>query len=123
MKLARYASRADWVLRGSNQAKAAVRSARHPAPTMLFGHRSNDVRWYPPGTTTPRVAQPAETRHPDSKRVTVQEAGVLQSFPAYYPWQGTLSKQYLQAGNAVPPGLALHALAAAAGVDVREVAA
>lgn len=113
----------NWVLRASNQAKAAVRPVSHPAPTMLFGHCSNDVRWYPEGTTTPREPQPAGTRHPDSQRVTVVEAGVLQSFPADHPWQGNQSKQFLQAGNAVPPGMALHALAAAAGIERRERAA
>lgn len=47
-----------------------------------------------------------------SVRVTVQEAGVLQSFPADYPWRGTKSKQYQQVGNAVPPRLALVVLSA-----------
>jgi DNA (cytosine-5)-methyltransferase 1 len=60
---------------------------------------------------------------PDSVRVTVAEAGVLQSFPADHPWQGAKGKQYLQAGNAIPVGMALHALAEAAGIKAEERAA
>lgn len=122
-KLDRYITRADWVLRGSNQAKAAIRPMDHPASTMLFGHCSNDVRWYRAGTTTRGVPEPAGERHPDPQRVSVDEAGILQSFPAGYAWQGGQSKQFLQAGNAVPPGLAIHGLASAARISAEERAA
>lgn len=121
-KLARWTTREDWIFRASNAAHAAVRRMDAPAPTVMFGAASNDVRWYPPDSTKRGVPEFAPTRHPESERVTVQEAGLLQSFPLDYPWQGKQGKQYLQCGNAVPPGLASHALGAAA-VRRQEVAA
>lgn len=94
--------------RASNQAHSAIRHISEPAPTLLFGHASNDVRWYPQDGVDVGRAIAAADRHPQSSRVTVQEAGVLQSFPIAYPWQGKVSQQYLQVGNAVPPLLAAH---------------
>ena len=43
---------------------------------------------------------------PSTVRVSVEEAGVLQTFRRDYPWRGTLTAQYRQVGDTVPPRLA-----------------
>lgn len=42
----------------------------------------------------------------ESRRVSVIEAGILQSFASWHPWSGTKTEQYQQIGNAIPPLLA-----------------
>jgi DNA (cytosine-5)-methyltransferase 1 len=42
------------------------------------------------------------------RRITVEEAAALQSFPIGMSWFGTVSARYRQIGNAVPPVLARH---------------
>jgi len=43
---------------------------------------------------------------PTSRRVTVEEAAALMTFPATYHWMGTQTQVFQQIGNAVPPKLA-----------------
>ncbi|GCB50843.1 glucoamylase [Streptomyces sp. NL15-2K] len=74
---------------------------------MFFGHRANECTWVSEPAHDPDGNVPA----PDPIRITAQEAGVLQSFPAEYPWQGNKGQQFSQIGNAVPPRLAAHLLA------------
>lgn len=69
-----------------------------------------------PGATANRHNGSTKSRN-DGVRVSIAEAGILQSFPADYPWTGTKTKQFLQAGNAIPPLLGYHALTAV--VEVR----
>lgn len=42
------------------------------------------------------------------RRITVEEAAAIQTFPSDVPWQGRQSAKYRQIGNAVPPRLAFH---------------
>jgi DNA (cytosine-5)-methyltransferase 1 len=132
-------------LRMGNQEKSAIRSVEEPAPTVLFGARSNKVEWFydrpattvvgsfkpeiisPPGYRTDVSRQNAEggvrvTVAEGGVRVTVAEGGVLQSFPPDYPWQGSRTKQYQQVGNAVPPQLAAHVLSTVLDVTLRSAA-
>ena len=56
-----------------------------------------------------------ERQGSDSIRVSVQEALILQSFPADYPLQGSRTRQFQQVGNAVPPLVAQAVLSVVVG--------
>ncbi|MEU3616833.1 DNA cytosine methyltransferase [Streptomyces sp. NPDC006872] len=99
------AHRWSWSLRSNNQTNATIRRSDEPAGTLFFGHRASECTW---------VAEPAVEAAgsaPEPIKITAQEAGVLQSFPADYPWQGNKGQMFSQIGNAVPPRLAAHLLA------------
>jgi DNA (cytosine-5)-methyltransferase 1 len=86
-----------------------------PSPTIVGSFRPDVVA--KPGYR--KAGDPPRQKTPGSVRVTVQEAGALQSFPFWFPWQGGSGKQYLQAGNAVPPLMALAVVREAAGLGER----
>lgn len=124
----------SWALRIDTQAKATKpRPVTEPAPTLMFGHRANLVAWVTerPATTIqgdarvfpPHAGSKGEHQSTDSVRITPAEAATLQSFPAGYPFQGSKTQQFRQIGDAVPPGLAAHVLAEAAGIAAAELAA
>ncbi|MGW4571362.1 DNA cytosine methyltransferase [Streptomyces tendae] len=87
----------SWMLRVGNRPSATRRRLDQPAPTLLFAKALNDVSWID------------ADGHP-VRRLTVQEAAVLQGFPANYPWAGSRTKQFEQIGNAVPAPLAAAVL-------------
>ncbi|MGY3678335.1 DNA cytosine methyltransferase [Streptomyces sp. TE33382] len=111
------APRWSWSLRSNNQANATIRSIQEPAGTLFFGHRANECTW----VAEPASTQPGDTAAPTAPepiRITAQEAGILQTFPADYPWAGNKGQAFSQIGNAVPPLLAAHILAPHLGVSL-----
>lgn len=53
----------------------------------------------------------ADAHETEMDRLTIEEAGVFQTFPYRYPWSG--NDQAQQIGNAVPPRFGVHVLSAA----------
>jgi DNA (cytosine-5)-methyltransferase 1 len=111
------AHRWSWSLRSNNQANATVRPLSEPAGTLFFGHRANECTWIAEPASPPAEEADAPTV-PEPIGITAREAGLLQTFPADYPWAGNKGQQFSQIGNAVPPLLAGHLLAPHLGVTL-----
>lgn len=80
----------------------------------LRGRRSSDQ---PAATVTGKIRRNRVlTADRTIERFSFAEAGMLQTFPHDYPWSGRDVAQ--QIGNAIPPRLAVHVLAAALGRTV-----
>lgn len=109
------------------------RSTGSPAPTVDTGAGSKWTLWPHgrPSTTVvgdPRIGRPGHKGYQaggesqfaqGSVRVTTVEAGVLQSFPADYPWltAGSKTAAFGCIGNAIPPLMAAAILAPLVGAD------
>jgi DNA (cytosine-5)-methyltransferase 1 len=84
------------------------------------GRRTSDE---PAATVTGKVSRNRLVTHgreTELPRFSIAEAGRLQTFPIDYPWTGSDIAQ--QIGNAIPPRLAAHVLAAALGWKIDEKA-
>lgn len=75
-------------------------------PWIVGYHRRLFVEGRGPLATLPSQAR--------LRRLTVEEAAALQTFPSDVDWQGTQSARFRQIGNAVPPKLAYHVARAVA---------
>lgn len=75
------------------RSRGTKRTLEQPAPTIMFGKSPSGVSWLKPNGD---VLRPLE----------LEEALLLQGFPADYPVQGGKVSQFRQIGDAVPRGLA-----------------
>ncbi|MEU3204958.1 DNA cytosine methyltransferase [Streptomyces cyaneofuscatus] len=92
---------------GGDPKNRGRRESEEPAPTITGKVRRN--RLYP--LKRDRAGELVIKKEDELPRLSFEEAGLLQSFPAEYPWRSTDVAQ--QIGNAIPPRLSLHILSMA----------
>lgn len=87
------------------------------APTLLASMGGNKTPWLDAAELVPAYhahlrsgGSPRSGPVQGARRITVQEAALLQGFPAETEWCGRRSSQYRQIGNAVPVNLAAAAV-------------
>lgn len=79
------------------------------SPYSTGGDRNNKGRRrsdQPSFTVTSKINRTWLRSADGDRKLTTEEAALLQTFPANYPWQGGSSDRALQAGNAIPPVVA-----------------
>jgi DNA (cytosine-5)-methyltransferase 1 len=86
-----------------------------PAPTLLASMGGNKTPWVDTQGVVPdyhaHLLAGGQSRTgpvPGARRITVEEAALLQTFPAGMHFAGRRSSCYRQVGNAVPPRLAVE---------------
>lgn len=84
-----------------------------PIPTIVPGGKSTGNF-----AVSREVARLARAADRPTVTTPTSELGALQSFPPDYVWRGRVEEQQRQVGNAVPPLLAAHVLAALLGLPV-----
>ncbi len=84
-----------------------------PAPTLLASMGGNKTPWVDTRAVVPEYhahlmsgGTPRVGKVPGARRITVEEAALLQTFPQGMSFAGRRSSCYRQIGNAVPPLLA-----------------
>ncbi|MFJ1802692.1 DNA cytosine methyltransferase [Streptomyces sp. NPDC088180] len=92
---------------GGDPKKRGRRESGEPAPTVTGKVRRNRLYTLRKDGAGEIVLRPED----ELERLSPREAGLLQSFPAEYPWRSTDVAQ--QIGNAIPPRLSLHILSMA----------